>query len=676
MALFFALIGGGISYLIAKSGDVKPALDGKCKEENMIKAYGQYWKGYFDFGGKTNRRDYWLAVLAWFLIYIIWMFAGNLVIGGFIDIPQMSEVPTYIGYLEAIYGVINVIPMLSMAVRRLNDAGYDWKILLWNLFPFFGQIAVLIFLCKETCVGLVEKCAREGHRWTYDRAKCLETCSVCAATRPKHNFRAVPDRCINKCTICGTETFRPHKNEPTDDPDFVRCKICGQYAVTLHRFTHEEKDALKFAIDIGVKANQNRSLDEVYASCERQVNSLSPALGLVELTALAVTAHQVNQALVQNVQKTQLNAGNINQNMAVVNSLTVAMNLKTAIDKMAVITEKFKNLTGNENAQAMGNASATKKPLASFASYDESYLGYKKGGVCDVCNKGLSGKKAYAVPNDVFYASPEYREYMKSGPFAAITGHRMTDADIDRMRDQDKSPGSAVCEDCIHMFADISAVPNGSSDPKYYERDNMGTRQDNMGQATSYWMIERMQSAVKPQFTLFTMPSYSAGEKAFLSLPFFHKAEDSGKLICDRLMTFGLYEVKSDNKTTGKFEAMISGTDLTLDEFNQAESAFKENGGKRKNSSAPDASVKAEPVVFGDPNQVRFESAQKSPDGKYTYEYYKGASQPDALAFLKTKTVDKQFYYLVVETPEGDFGRDINGIYRSFPQNQNKIHII
>ena len=142
-----------------------------------------------------------------------------------------------------------------------------------------------------------------------------------------------------------------------------------------------------------MKANQNRSLDGVYASCESQVNSLSPAFELVELTALAVTAHQVNQALVQNVQKTQLNAGIINQNMAVVNSLTVAMNLKTAIDKMAVIIEKFKNLTGNENAQATGNASATKKPLASFASYDESYQGYKKGGVCDVCNKGLSGKK-------------------------------------------------------------------------------------------------------------------------------------------------------------------------------------------------------------------------------------------------------------------------------------------
>ena len=146
--------------------------------------------------------------------------------------------------------------------------------------------------------------------------------------------------------------------------------------------------------DIGVKANQNRSLDEVYASCKRQVNSLSPAFGLVELTALAVTAHQVNQALVQNVQKTWLNAGNINQNMAVANSLTVAMNLKTAIDKMAVIIEKFKNLTGNENAQAMGNAQladgAHANALASPASLALNLAAVSLGAT-DPAAQGLDG---------------------------------------------------------------------------------------------------------------------------------------------------------------------------------------------------------------------------------------------------------------------------------------------
>lgn len=47
----------------------------------------------------------------------------------------------------------------------------------------------------------------------------------------------------------------------------------------------------------------------------------------------------------------------------------------------------------------------------------------------------------------------------------------------------------------------------------------------------------------------------------------------------------------------------------------------------------------------------------------FTYEVYKAKSKQEALAFLKTKSVDKQYYYIEVETPEGNFGRDINGIY-------------
>lgn len=46
-----------------------------------------------------------------------------------------------------------------------------------------------------------------------------------------------------------------------------------------------------------------------------------------------------------------------------------------------------------------------------------------------------------------------------------------------------------------------------------------------------------------------------------------------------------------------------------------------------------------------------------------TYEVYKANSKEQALAFLKTKTVTKKLYYIEVETPEGSFGRDINGMY-------------
>ena len=33
------------------------------------------------------------------------------------------------------------------------------------------------------------------------------------------------------------------------------------------------------------------------------------------------------------------------------------------------------------------------------------------------------------------------------------------------------------------------------------------------------------------------------------------------------------------------------------------------------------------------------------------------------MAFLKDKEVNKGLYYVCVYTPEGNFGRDINGIY-------------
>lgn len=48
---------------------------------------------------------------------------------------------------------------------------------------------------------------------------------------------------------------------------------------------------------------------------------------------------------------------------------------------------------------------------------------------------------------------------------------------------------------------------------------------------------------------------------------------------------------------------------------------------------------------------------------KFTYEVYRANSKQEALAFLQSKKVTKKLYYIEVETPEGTFGRDINGIY-------------
>lgn len=85
------------------------------------------------------------------------------------------------------------------------------------------------------------------------------------------------------------------------------------------------------------------------------------------------------------------------------------------------------------------------------------------------------------------------------------------------------------------------------------EADNMGSRQETISQAMSYWMMERPRLSVKPPFTMFVMPSGEVAVEAMLELPFIHRAADSGKLICERMMTFGCYEVTENGKPTGQY---------------------------------------------------------------------------------------------------------------------------
>ena len=72
-------------------------------------------------------------------------------------------------------------------------------------------------------------------------------------------------------------------------------------------------------------------------------------------------------------------------------------------------------------------------------------------------------------------------------------------------------------------------------------------------------------------------------------------------------------------------------------------------------------------------NQPKF-IQKKGIQGK-TYEIYKGKDAESAKELLKSKKVDKQLYYIVVETPEGNWGLDIKGLYLeqllSFQKNVN-----
>jgi uncharacterized membrane protein YhaH (DUF805 family) len=113
-----------------------------------------------------------------------------------------------------------------------------------------------------------------------------------------------------------------------------------------------------------------------------------------------------------------------------------------------VRNDKPRNSTPNvERSNGYPASVRNDKPQYSTPNVGRSngYPIYTGTGVCDVCNCSLTGVKAYIVPNSVFYGSPQWRAYFKRIGF-------VSDADIERMRINDRSQGSAVCENCIHMF--------------------------------------------------------------------------------------------------------------------------------------------------------------------------------------------------------------------------------
>ncbi len=56
-------------------------------------------------------------------------------------------------------------------------------------------------------------------------------------------------------------------------------------------------------------------------------------------------------------------------------------------------------------------------------------------------------------------------------------------------------------------------------------------------------------------------------------------------------------------------------------------------------------------------------SLGKSVQDQYTYEYYRASSAEEAKYFLEQTAVTQPLYYVMVETPEGKWGRDKDGIF-------------
>ena len=127
----------------------------------MIKAYIDFWKRAFDFRGRSTRPDYW-----W--VYLINVIINTILVVGFVLIPFFSSVSNDPAILNdsaeiqkmilkhmspiMIFGLIILIPQLSLQFRRLRDAGIHPA---WGLLSCMGLVPVLTILSPIGSIVLI-----------------------------------------------------------------------------------------------------------------------------------------------------------------------------------------------------------------------------------------------------------------------------------------------------------------------------------------------------------------------------------------------------------------------------------------------------------------------------------------------------------------------------------------
>lgn len=127
----------------------------------------------------------------------------------------------------------------------------------------------------------------------------------------------------------------------------------------------------------------------------------------------------------------------------------------------------------------------------------------------------------------------------------------------------------------------------------FYDRDNFGRCAETLTQANRFFNEECVDPLDPPPFTVFWFRTKRAAEKALLKLPFIHRAADSGKLISELSISYGIYKVPHETGCA----AFVLGTALELEGFELAEKSFSRNG-VFKNHSLPDGAKERYKVKY------------------------------------------------------------------------------
>ena len=107
------------------------------------------FKNYANFEGRMSKKEFW-NFGCFNLIFIISLFLANIGTGKAYSFRKILKKYPLIGYLDIIYTIVMIIPIVSSIVRRLHDIGKSGCNIFVFIVPISGSIVLLTHLCKDS----------------------------------------------------------------------------------------------------------------------------------------------------------------------------------------------------------------------------------------------------------------------------------------------------------------------------------------------------------------------------------------------------------------------------------------------------------------------------------------------------------------------------------------------
>lgn len=106
------------------------------------------YRRYFDFSGRSCRKEYWMFQLLWLLA----LFSVAAVFALF-DLKGGAPFGVAMIALTVIFVLGSIIPAFAVQVRRFHDQDKSGWMVLLNFLPYVGGLVVFVFMCLRGTTG-------------------------------------------------------------------------------------------------------------------------------------------------------------------------------------------------------------------------------------------------------------------------------------------------------------------------------------------------------------------------------------------------------------------------------------------------------------------------------------------------------------------------------------------